>query len=72
MALSPGGPQLLAHKHHRLVLVQIAALTDAGYKRAQVVGPDCAVDDLALAQVRLSGMHTQDRRDLCVGSCVRA
>jgi hypothetical protein len=46
VVLSPGGPQLLAHKRHHLVLVQIAALAHAGYTRAQVVGADCAIDDL--------------------------
>jgi hypothetical protein len=53
VALIPGGPQLLAHERHRLVLIEVAALADEGYERAQVVRADRSVDDLDLAEVRL-------------------
>jgi len=41
-------------------------LADAGNLRPQFVGADRSVDDLALAEVRFSGVRAQDRRDLCV------
>lgn len=62
----PGGVQLLAAKRHGSIFVEIAARTDAGNQRAQVVRSDSAIDDLALADMRFSGARAQDRRDLCV------
>lgn len=62
VALGASGLQLLAYQRQRSVFVEIAAPADASDQRAQVVGADRTIYDLALADVCLGDVGAQDRR----------
>lgn len=60
------GLQFLTGECHRLVLVEVAVCLKTGEQGSEVVGANSAVEDLALADVCLRRLLSENRGDLGV------